>query len=433
MSSDDLTYRNLVNRLPRHKAPQSVWDRLQTGMFNLDYSSMPVHHPPMHIWNRIHKSSKRKKLKNKVIATTAVLLALLAGGLSVFVLTEKTKSPKQQKEINLLYDDKKQNEPDEKFEDNKAISENRQQSFSQLLTKKTQLLPFKLKSTEAVRQEIQLNPKIIPVRKSLKDFSSISPRGTSTLLAGKSGLKPPSKYDPFDRRRPLSAKKKSYYGASFSTQLFLQGNKHRNSELSYWHTLNAGTGIDFGKFFIETGLGVSLSKDKNRWKYDYIKEELVDSYIYVDSVHYDPTTGETIFYTTTVEVYDSVPHHSTVTSRKNNYYLNIPLAAGFRMINKKDFSVSLLGGVNYNLLVHSDQMQFNPSERHARITAVHYEETRRRRHNFSLQVALRFEWTAGKQSLFYFSPGLNYFLTSVYKNNAISKPLTVGIGLGLNF
>ena len=82
MEYSDLINKNRLNKLPVHKTPPGVWEKLQTSMFSMNTASLPVYAPPSGTWAGISRSMLiRKRVR---IAVILVLLLLGLGTTGYF-------------------------------------------------------------------------------------------------------------------------------------------------------------------------------------------------------------------------------------------------------------------------------------------------------------------------------------------------------------
>ncbi|KAF5055139.1 hypothetical protein DSECCO2_380760 [anaerobic digester metagenome] len=97
--------------------------------------------------------------------------------------------------------------------------------------------------------------------------------------------------------------------------------------------------LHLNRMNIATGIGTSLISNKTNLVYQYKTNELIFSYPYVDSVYYDPVSGQTYYFTTTVEIYDSVDHSLNEAVHRKYAYLDIPLEISYKIATARNLSL----------------------------------------------------------------------------------------------
>ncbi|MCD4724758.1 MAG: PorT family protein [Bacteroidales bacterium] len=412
MSPDKETYKNHLNDLPRFQAPDRVWERLEASMFSIDKSLLPVFQPSEKLWNRIEKSYLYKRRTYKWTAFMLLLLALIIPGYLLFN-TQDTIDFEQPSTIH---------KPTVMLSDSPSASlwrpmeDEAQPTLSAKAPAKTEPpLPADASSEIFERDEVKLS--YLSMKK--------------TVL--KTGPMVSINYQERDDDcSPFAGSNHEFlWGISYEYQHFLNGDSYLNTEQMYWHSPGLNARLNLGKLFFESGIGLSLSKDNIHWGYDYLQNELINTYEYVDSAHYDPITGVTTHYTTLVEVYDSVPHSKSNTISNKYYYLKIPLLMGAKLYKRRNFSSSLSGGIIYNFLLGKNETEISYYEPDSKVTSVDYRETTRLEHSFNLSLHLNFEWQINQKLNCYVYPSFNYYLNHLYDGKEGTQPLSIGFGAGI--
>ena len=395
MEYSDLINKNRLNKLPVHKTPAGVWERLETSMFSLNISSLPVYAPPAGAWGGISRSLLARKR-----ARVAAIIFLLFIGLGTASY----------------------------FTHEAFIATSNEQPATSNQQPETRSQPPATSSQQPATRNQQ------PVARNQQPETRITLKPANLLYAS---IEHEKRLDMNTTYRNDECSNFSGPGIDFSWgpwyeyRVFLSGDEYLQSEQLAWHSAGLDARFSFRHVYIESGLGMSFTRDRNTWSYDYLREELINTYEYVDSVSYDPVTGEIIHYTTTIEIYDSVPHSSIKTSTSSYIYLQMPLRFGLKLINKRDFCSSISGGITYGFLISKNENSVSPVEADSRILHIYHEPVTRTDHLFTAGLRLEFEWKLSDRMGLYAWPAAYYSLNQLYKNREGSNPISLGIGAGL--
>lgn len=109
------------------------------------------------------------------------------------------------------------------------------------------------------------------------------------------------------------------------------------------------------RFIAEGGLGINYTTESARYGVRYSSYDSVGYFINVSSFTENPEVpGTVLFETNTKGVYDSI-ERIRVEEKTNKYaYIQLPLRAGYRLVDKGRFSVDLKVGVIFSLQVYRD-------------------------------------------------------------------------------
>ena len=424
MDNWEKSYKDYLKNLPEYKAPASVWKRLEVSKFTVNKAGLPVYSPSQNLWNRIEKSYLYQRRIYKWMAMVLLMLALaIPGGIVIdsYVSDQDAAFLNENNENTSMVEITEERNEDPEFFDDLMI-----------------MIPKPSSEIKRVNGAPVLNqPKIVQPKQVV--LYAERPEVSLTKFSSKKGLLPldlndkPAKRNRVNECSPFHSSHEFLFGPYYEYQYFLEGNTYMNTEQKYWHSFGVNARLNFRKFFLESGIGMSLSKDKINWKYDYLQNELVNTYVYVDSVHYDPITGETYFYTSLIEVYDSVSYTQSNTINNKHYYLKVPLFAGFELFKKRNFCTSLIGGLMYHFLLQEKETVLHYEEPNARITKVYYDKTKRLRHLFCASIRINFEYNLQRKMMFYAYPSVNYCLNPIYDGSGAKTPLSIGFGVGVYF
>lgn len=440
--------------LPKHKAPEDVWDNIETIVFAIPPEILPIHSPGASIWNSIETQLDNKKgwiARN--LKTIALLLLLFASGsLLLWNITDFSnndissgnKTPQKElltKIIPLGEDNTtKISKSYETKADIDIITQN--ESESSKFVNNITSIPI---STDLQNNEKQLvNESNTIITNDLKSTSLLLPRLSFSLCEGnlengfELGLirdndelkyvEIPQDYCNFNR-----VEKNIFLGIGVEYQYFFNNGIPVDTKMKYWISGDLRILFKRERFTLETGIGIGLSSDKTNFTYNYLTNELVDSYEYVDSVHYNPITGTTEYFTTTVDVYDSVAHASQSAVNKDYRYLQVPLIVGWDIIKTRQTALNLHVGMVYIKEINFDTKAPNLYHENSRITTVNSVDVARNSELFRVGAGLRFNLCVTNKLSFIADPSLNYYFNNIYKNSDIKSSMSLSIRCGLYF
>jgi len=425
MGADKSNELKFLALLPTYKAPASIWENIEISLFSVNRSILPSHQPPAGLWGSIEKSYLARKRYYR--AALILLLALLLSVPGYYVIhsgkTSQSGQDADKQAEKAVYGD---TETSEIYQGKRS---------DELILK-----PIQIKKIDLINGELTIQP---VVKQNEKSTFSIDNDRSVDLLSYLPGLTSPLNIDhkpsllhkdDIYECSPFTGSGEIYMGVSYEYQYFFNGNSYLDTEQLYWQSAVFSTRFVFNKVFLEPGVGLTISKDKINWEYDYLQNELINTYEYVDSVHYDPVTGETIYYTTTVEVYDSVSYTRSMTDKHTSYYLRAPLFVGIGLTKSRNFCTKLSAGIVYNILLNnSAKAEIIYDDPNGRVTAIHYDHSLRVTNSFNISLRMNFEWQINSRLVFSIYPSANYYLNQVYKGREGQLPVTLGLGAGLYF
>jgi len=445
-----------INKLPEHEVPAELWNNIETMILTLPTNNLPIHKPAEATWNAIESGIRQTNISNKITYWSAAILLflLLIGGTSIIyynginfndphvskksnidILTANKQENNKKEENNikekrtLTYVDNSNNPPDEAGIFGVASQEKQVEGESIVKTSKdVTIIQFR---NNIIQSPINSSRSIDFVanqdKKAASEHSlhSISPTQNDNKA---------NKHDPFQECNFQRPEQNFCIGPGFEYQYFLNSIVPENAKMKYWYTADLRVLFQRNHFFFETGIGVSFSKDKMNFSYNYLTNEIVNTYEYVDSVHYDPITGTTEYYTTTVEVYDSIPYSKQSSSETSYNYLQIPLEIGYEVWDTKKFSLSIKTGITYFRELTSKAIQPNLFHENSRITSINSSKVSRNKELLRISGSIGANWHMNKRINIIASPSLNYFLINIYDKVEITqKPIGLGIRLGLYY
>lgn len=441
MDNNDFINKEYLKNLPSFHAPEKIWVNLETSMFSIDPAVLPAFNPPSNAWASLEKTLLFRKRLYRITVIILLLLAISLPGL--YLINNQSPDPKTQHailnraeeqsisnpEIIMISEDEVRNYSEPQTVIPMTSDEQIVESLTSVESVETNESVETLESVEAVDivETLEMN-----IESSGREESFVSTMKKKNSLIEIESFHTINFRDRPDECSSFSGRTSTFFwGPSYEYSFFLTADSYLETEQKYWQSASINGRLCFGNFFLESGLGISLARDNTPWSYDFNSYELINSYEYVDSVDYDPVSGETIYYTSIIDVYDSVPHTNTSTVGKTHTYLRLPLFAGINLYKGNAFGVSLSGGVIYNLLISKNSTTISYNEPDGRITSVNFTETTRMENNFNLSLRMNFEWELNHSLDLYVYPSFNYYLNSIFKEASYEQPMSVGLGVGL--
>ncbi len=188
----------------------------------------------------------------------------------------------------------------------------------------------------------------------------------------------------------------------------------------------------FSKWFAETGLGVSFSKDDVFANYQATESVYKGSYQDVYDVTFETIGDEVIptYHTLKVDVFD-INDTVVVAQDPNSYiYLNIPINIGWSTKLNEKFSFYAKGGLNNSFLIYKN-MPIPELEGNIEIKeAISHNRTD---WNMQAQVNLGINYHITNQFLFGLEPNARYYITSLVKDNKAGNPYGLGVKIGFKY
>ncbi|MCD4773570.1 MAG: hypothetical protein K8R41_09350 [Bacteroidales bacterium] len=444
---------NDIRDLPEHKAPAVLWENIEVMMLGVPADILPVHKPPTSLWTDIEKGIKYKIYSQKLLYRSLflTLLVFIIGGAAIIYFNENnftsqkhpeksnfsniiTKQEENRKQENIVNDEEKDVQAT-KNPINIVLSEV-EESINYLpkkqLKKESIIINNTNKTIVQFPKDIHLTTlKPIDVRfitnQQKKEADSLS---LYNLYYTHNKIND----DDFQNCNFHRPKQMFYISPGFEYQYFLNSIEPENAKMKYWYSADLSILFQRDRFSVETGLGVGFSKDKINYSYNYLTNELINSYIYVDSIYYDPVTGTTQYFTTTVDVYDSIPHSKLSSSKTEYTYFQIPLELGYEIWKNKKYSFCIKLGVTYFSEINRKETYPVIYHENSRITSYNSYEIIRKKEFFRMSGGLEFRWKINSNLRFTSKPTFNYFLNRIYDNkDNRENPIVLGIRFGLYY
>ncbi len=188
----------------------------------------------------------------------------------------------------------------------------------------------------------------LPALPAQAGFVSCDSPGASTEMCSVEGIDPIFTHllkDDYVRSADL------WVGAGFSPAVNIYPEGQNRNDFSAELLL----AYERSRFIAEGGLSINYTTESARYGVRYSSYDSVGYFINVSSFAENPEfPGTVLFETNTKGVYDSI-ERIRVEEKTNKYaYIQLPLRAGYRLLDKGRFSVDLKFGVIFSLQVYRD-------------------------------------------------------------------------------
>ncbi len=436
-----------IKELPVHSPDKFVWDRLETDLFSFPVNELPLHQPDANLWEIIEKTLSHQPPSKNNLRKGLLLVALLLITFVGFLKYQQYNNVAPYTPIEFFVDNQK---PAMGGYDLKSVQEPILQSGQLVQTDVTKKLA-RNESTPIIQTGRLGNPEskqmTILRREANVSYAGdifvsetekhpISITGLS-LRKGTLTLESPELIPQRKDDLPCS----SYTGTNsyFSVGIigrfdqFLEGNRVDGTKLQDWNSLDIELSYHPGKIFFTTGVGAVFSSDNSEITYNYLQNELINSYIYVDSVYYDPISGTTQFFTTTVDVYDSIEYADKAQFKSQYKYVKVPFIVGVELYSDKHFSVSLSGGISWLHLIQNNLNYPSLYRENARILNSSYQKATRTKELFQISTQLDIHYHLSQHLVLKLGPMFNYFTNSMYQNGKPGNPYSWSIRAGIQY
>jgi hypothetical protein len=212
------------------------------------------------------------------------------------------------------------------------------------------------------------------------------------------------------------------------------GNPSPETEMNF--TSDIGISYHIGRFSLRTGAGLSYVSDDGIYRIEYKSKDSVGFYNLVTSVavnQQDPK--EIIYYTQRVVVYDSLQHIADDQTRNRYTYLQVPLLAGFRLLETTRLGLNLHAGPMVSFLIREKEAQPVIDYPNARIIRIDNNTPTRVETNWQIWLGLRMDYKINKNLSFFAEPSYKYYFKSVVEQETASakNPYSIGLGIGIEY
>jgi hypothetical protein len=217
-------------------------------------------------------------------------------------------------------------------------------------------------------------------------------------------------------------------------EVTFNSNNSSKSEMNF--SGDVGFNYHFGRFSIRSGIGISYITDDGIYRIDYKSNDSVGFYNMVVSYavnQQDPS--EIIYQTQRVVVYDSLQHIADDRTRNRYTYLQVPLFAGFRILETKRLGLTIHAGPMVSFLIGKKEAQPVIDYPNARIIRIDNNTPVRIKTNWQLWLGLRLDYKISKEFSLFAEPSYTYYLKPVVdqKEAPATNPYSVGLGIGIQY
>lgn len=191
----------------------------------------------------------------------------------------------------------------------------------------------------------------------------------------------------------------------------------------------------FSKWFIESGIGASLSKDDGIYKVDTISQ-FKGSYWDVYEVTFEENNGEVIptYHTSLKNVYENIDTNY-VSRTKNDYiYLNIPLNIGYSTKLGDKFAVYFKTGIINSFKIYENIPEFQTVEESEQ-DIIHSEARYFNRTSWNMQATINvgLNYYLTDKFIFGIEPNARYYIKSLVEDNTGGNPYGFGVKIGFKY
>lgn len=454
-----------LNELPRRKAARSNWDKIsgsleqmEAGQFlSRNVSSLPKHKAPASAWNAIEKGIKApwySLASNGIIKIGTVALIAVALVFSIYVLipdhgiendknafTTSTDNNVPEEERNIPEGTEESNEGketlDKKFNgevlpeadtdqkirtgqtehhiQKESSGKVSNESDGSILSGQNSL--YETDSQLAKNEEVETNVR----NHGLIQISPKGNKGFDINMGSNSFIR--------ERNKAGSSISGDDYRREHATDVYLGGfyslinfQNVRIEEMDIPESLSS-FGLELmlnkGKFFYKTGISYLSWKEKASYIIDYKQNELVYSYNYVDSAFINPISGETSYYTSPKDVYDSIDHQRPDEIKYQYKLLQIPFIIGYKIFESRHYLITLNGGMGMDIRIGG--RQYTPVFNHEQSTVIGINNHLDYRFDMNYRIlgGITFRYKISDRLSFYLEPSYHRYLKSVYRNASL--------------
>jgi hypothetical protein len=191
----------------------------------------------------------------------------------------------------------------------------------------------------------------------------------------------------------------------------------------------------FSKWFVETGLGASLSKDDGLYKVDTISQ-FKGSYMDVYEVTFDESSGEPIpiYHTELKNVYENIDTNYVSRTENDYVYLNIPLNIGYSTKLSDKFAVYFKTGLVNSFKIYENIPAFE-TVNNTDNDIIHSEARYFNRTNWNMQAQLNIgmHYFITDKFIFGVEPNARYYIKSLVEDNNGGNPYGFGVKFGFKY
>lgn len=420
-----------IKEFPPVLPPGDLWDRIEESMFFDAFTHLPKQAAPVGIWHRVNNSMRHHQTISRWVALLIPLMLLLGIGGEYYLSNHSSDVytvPSMDRQEQLPFDQLNKHMEATAMESIKRPPKSIH--LSSTAVRKKEIIPA---SPNILFANLLHPPEELPDNRGQSKLLVINSRKVGAVLQ----INKPSpdiKLKPYETDcSPFTSPENFSIGVS-AAYMQLSGNpSFESTRFRHWYSLDVDMRYQRNRFIIGLGLGYGNSRDCSEVTYTYLQNTLIDTYEYVDSVYYDPINGNTTYYTTTVEVYDSIEHQNKSESTQCYQTIQIPLTLAYEVIQGRKLSLSILGGVTYINQKLYKEIRPDLYEQQARITAINNPVAVRNAQNFKLTLGVQAKVHLNHRWDWMIIPSGSYFTKELYKNSPKSNLFGLGIQTGIRY
>ena len=443
--------KNALNDLPKRKAGNSTWENI-SGLLDHQESSqflsekiskLPKHKAPSNIWSGIEKGLNHSWFSFgsfniiKIVYLVGIS-TVLAISFVVFSFEEKEQIENISEASLLNSNSIVKSENSINIEDissqianNDIISNSAFQENSQ-----TKLIQKKVVSNDKNKVNNLISKKNDNKIKESKFVDRSEIENNSTNIFEFSFLKKIEpkyfKFLDFEFNSVFLFEKREFEEQSFDEDYFITKELYFTTFYSLINFQNlkvdnmkipksvSSFGFDFilekQRFIYKTGISYLTWTEKAKYTINYMQNELIYSYNYVDSALINYSSGEIEYFTTNVDIYDSIAHQKIDEIEYQYKLLQIPFIFGYKVLENRKIFISLNGGLGIDVKIGGQQNLplFNLEQ--SNIINNENSLNYRFQVNWRLICGMSFYYRISDKFLYFLEPSYQYYMKSVYKD-----------------
>jgi hypothetical protein len=228
----------------------------------------------------------------------------------------------------------------------------------------------------------------------------------------------------------------SFFSADLKVMPEVTMNQTSSSNPAMSFSSGLGFNYHFGRFSVGTGIGLDYEATDAAYTINYISKDSVGYYTQVVSYAINQQNpSEITFVTQKVTVYDSISHIADDRTRNRYTYLQIPILAGFRLLETTRLGLTVYAGPMVSFLVGKKEAEPFINYPNARIIRIDNNIPFRVETNWQIWTGLRLDYKISKEFSFFAEPYYKYYFKPMVEGKEVpsANPWSVGLGVGLQY
>ena len=425
-------------------------------MFRDSLGEMRVE-PSASVWNKVKRNLFRSELLqfnfvNVRKAYRAVIPAalLVIGAALYFGLREGDIVSQQQPGEEVVITDQGQSTPEEPTSIiEPPVTETKAEVLSATVVQPTYeptpaepaitVVPAVTETTPEESPAVVVFPVVEPIpersiREDLNTLICFDPEINLTILSTPSSILPvanpvpaETSQEPVRRRKPRSFD----IGLNITPDMVFYRNP--SSSFKYNYTFDAGTKYNIGRFYLQSGLGVTYSTAIGDYAISYRKNDSIGFYYIINSYSVDPGEPGIQFETKEVTVYDSVNYFYDYSTKNRYLYFQIPLNFGYRILDKPRWRLSVEAGLLYAYLISITEPTPSFYMPESRILDIERRTPERNRHTLGFTGSISVEYQFARNFYLLIEPTFKYYMQAIEESSSIGskQPYSIGLRAGI--